>query len=439
MVGLCSGLEQYDMHRVLIVVLLFTFLSSCSRSDSVRPNHSFNMTMENGVAFAETSGGPKFPGEIFSYEKIVEIRGNPSDDRSFLVYPYPPTIDSDGFLYIADTRGHRIVVFSLEGEFIRTFGQAGEGPDDIIMPTTIRIYGDTLNVTSNWTTRGIRQRISKFTKSGAFLEVYIETLEEALYPHIYDVARDGRRIGVYWDSLEEDGTEYEYITASVIRGIDDTTAVVRSPAFEKGRRITLKTSTGTREGVTDYLFQARPQIWLSPPETVVVSAGFEGKLYHYSLDGILTRIIHLNMPPEPVTQADQDSLKARYNAMIEHLQQDELNPDASLQIRDLRNRRENLLFPEHKAFWTWTYLDDSGFSWLRKPVERPYSNTRNDHDIYQIISPEGQYLGDTEWPGVKDARVMKGYLLAIVVDQETHERVPTVFRINSVLPQMIYP
>lgn len=427
------------MHRVLSITFLFTLLCSCSKNDSVGHTHSFSTTVENGVTIAETAGGPRYQQELFRYEKIVEIRGDPSDDRSFLVYPYPPTIDPEGYLYFADARDHRIVVFSLDGVFIHAFGQAGDGPGDIILPTTIRIYGDTLIVTSNYTSRGIRQRISRFSRTGGFLDVYVESLEEALYSQVYDVARDGRRIGVAWETWEDSGTLFEHVTATVIRGSEDTTAVIRSPASEKGKRITLRTSTGTREGIADYLFQARPYIRFSPPETVVVSAGFEGKIYHYNLEGDLSRIIHLNITAEAVSQADHDSLIARYDSTIERLQQDKLNPDAGMQIRDQRNSRENLLFPEYKAFWTWIYVDDSGFSWLRKPAERLYSNTRNNHDIYRVISPEGEYLGDTHWPGMNAARVMQGFLLAIVVDQDTHERIPTVFRIVSNIPDIPYP
>jgi len=369
------------MRRGMILPVFLITICSCSKSDSAKLPHSFRTYTEQGVVVAETTGGPKYPQELFRYEKVVEIRGDLSDDRSLLVYPYPPTIDPQGNLYFADTEEHRVAVFSLDGEFIREFGQAGDGPGDIFMPTTIRIYGDTLIVTSNWTSIGMRQRITKFSKSGALLDVYIESLEEALHSQLYDVAGDGRRIGTDWETWEENGISFEQITATVIRGVNDTTAVIRSPATEKGITTTLRTSSGTREEVADYLFHARPYIRLTPPETVVVSAGFEGKIYRYDLDDNLIRIIHLNIPAEAVTQADQDSLIARYNTTIRHLQQDEHNPEAGRQIRDQRNSRDNLLFPEYKACWSWIYVDDSGYSWLRKPAERPFSNTRNDHDI----------------------------------------------------------
>jgi len=61
-----------------------------------------------------------------------------------------------------------------------------------------------------------------------------------------------------------------------------------------------------------------------------------------------------------------------------------------------------------------------------------------------VISPEGEYLGDTLWPvSLEPAgigpEIVDDFLLTIVVDEETEERVPTIYRITSIAEDLKFP
>lgn len=55
--------------------------------------------------------------------------------------------DSTGTLYVVDATNHRVVVLSLEGKFLRQIGGEGQGPDDLMHPTSVAVDdGETVAV-----------------------------------------------------------------------------------------------------------------------------------------------------------------------------------------------------------------------------------------------------------------------------------------------------
>ena len=51
------------------------------------------------------------------------------------------TIDDEGRLYVLDSLNHRIMVYSREGEYLRTIGRKGSGPGEFSMPGSVLITG----------------------------------------------------------------------------------------------------------------------------------------------------------------------------------------------------------------------------------------------------------------------------------------------------------
>ena len=59
-----------------------------------------------------------------------------------LVHPVDMTVDAAGNLYVVDEKGHRVLKYSLEGEFLRTFGEYGDAAGQLIAPFKIAALTD---------------------------------------------------------------------------------------------------------------------------------------------------------------------------------------------------------------------------------------------------------------------------------------------------------
>jgi len=58
--------------------------------------------------------------------------------------------------------------------------------------------------------------------------------------------------------------------------------------------------------------------------------------------------------------------------------------------------------------------------------------------VFRVISPEGEYLGDTKWP-IPDGSLSRGHFLTVRYDEETGEEFFEVYRIESNSRGFIYP
>jgi sugar lactone lactonase YvrE len=74
-------------------------------------------------------------------------------------------VDSEGNLYVADTMNNRIEIFDADGQFVSTFGKAGDGPGYFARPKGVAIDGDG----HIWVADGVQDRVQVFNKEGQLL------------------------------------------------------------------------------------------------------------------------------------------------------------------------------------------------------------------------------------------------------------------------------
>ncbi|HWR15675.1 MAG TPA: SMP-30/gluconolactonase/LRE family protein [Terriglobales bacterium] len=79
--------------------------------------------------------------------------------------PTGVAVDQDGNLFVADTWNNRIEVFDSEGNFIRTFGRAGDGPGYFARPKGVSIDADG----HVWVADAMQDRVQVFTPEGRLL------------------------------------------------------------------------------------------------------------------------------------------------------------------------------------------------------------------------------------------------------------------------------
>jgi sugar lactone lactonase YvrE len=79
--------------------------------------------------------------------------------------PSGMAVDRDGNLYVADTLNNRIEIFDGDGNFIRTFGKAGDGPGYFARPKGVAIDSDN----HIWVIDGMQDRVQVFNQEAQLL------------------------------------------------------------------------------------------------------------------------------------------------------------------------------------------------------------------------------------------------------------------------------
>lgn len=82
--------------------------------------------------------------------------------------PTAVAVDKDGNVYVSDTWNNRIEVFDADGNFIRTFGKAGDGPGFFARPKGIGIDSDG----HVWVADSVQDRVQIFNPDGHLLIYY---------------------------------------------------------------------------------------------------------------------------------------------------------------------------------------------------------------------------------------------------------------------------
>jgi DNA-binding beta-propeller fold protein YncE len=88
----------------------------------------------------------QYNAESFKFERWVGKSAAeklaPEDTDKALSSPTNLVVDADGLLYVVDTFMDQIVVFDADGEFVRTFGQIGQGAGKFMRPRGITLDSD---------------------------------------------------------------------------------------------------------------------------------------------------------------------------------------------------------------------------------------------------------------------------------------------------------
>ncbi len=375
--------------------------------------------MENGITVAANTGGPRFEGDLFSFELevtllqdsdepeslIYEERGFAWDDKGFFM-------DADGVFYVRDRGNGRVAAFDASGRYVKGIGRIGPGPGEFgnsfelitVADGVIEVYDP-----------GPR-RFTRYSADGM-----VQDMVSAPIPGFrirYD--REAERFTNITSAVHLGS---ELITSNVgFRTVDKNGETIASASTEAvPERYAYPWDTRTGIGWTAVPFAVQPFGAYAPDGSIVLVQSTEPVVWWYQPDGTVMRKITMDIPVGPIDQRDLD---AHFDELGRTLEEG----NAREKMR-LERMRQSVWAPEHRAYWSFVTIDDRGYVWLEVFELASERSEQGGGTLYHVLSPQGEFLGSTRSPAA--GKVMRGHLLGTVTESETGRVDYTVWRMTS--------
>jgi hypothetical protein len=160
----------------------------------------------------------------------------------------------------------------------------------------------------------------------------------------------------------------------------------------------------------------------------MITAGMDGELRWYDLEGELTRIYRLPLEAQRVTnRIKQGWLDELMETMREYMERSGAEPPS---VRDQ-------VFPEYIPLWNSARLDDAGFLWLFA-VHVPGVEEKPEGWSCHVLDPEGCWLGRMVLPGTS-LSIRFGHVVSTIRDPESGVEITTLYRLRPEPRGLDYP
>lgn len=283
----------------VLLVLCCLGASTCGRFGQPGDHH-FEIREESGIPTAVTSGGPRFEGELFTYEHVLTLRQDPDVPESLITRAMGFAGTVDGHYVVIDNRSSggtytvaRLVIFGPDGRFIRSIGQVGSGPGDF---QGMLLEGVREDVVAVYDIRS--RRLTRYRTDGELLDVFVAPpafprLARQLFrtPHDRYVALQIQDLNVkatcieFW-ILDAEGGEIAY---------HRTPEVINSIQVDMG---------GGFMGPYQCPYPPVAAVRYLPDRGIAVSAGSEPVIEIFDLEGHLARCIRIEDLELAITRDD---------------------------------------------------------------------------------------------------------------------------------------
>jgi hypothetical protein len=386
--------------------------TGCNKTPAAR--HAFRRYLQNGVAIAVNTGGPKYDGPIFDCEGAYVLREEPDRPESLLYNPNGVRMDADGRCYVMDVGNRRVAVFGPDGRFERAIGRRGEGPGEFDSPLLF-LSGLEDGVLNIWDPH--TRQVHRFRTDGIFLdrrhspisgqELYYRSREELFVA-----------IRIYGTFEQEELRWGQEFIARNAEG--DTVGRAVTPLVLVKYFVPWEGMTRNNGGLEYLPLIREPSMTYGGEKGMASTVGTELVVEVHAFDGTLRRRILIDDLLEgSVTAQDKADYRADFDRRYSGLDTGEER------YRELQ--RVRMVFPERRTLWSDIQVDDRGYFWL-EIFEEPYERERRGGGIlFDVLNTEGEYLGRTTLPVAGE--IDRGHLIGAVTDTVTGAETWTVWRL----------
>jgi len=287
---------------------------------------------------------------------------------------------SDGCLFIADSRENKVFKFDKQGNFIKTFGQKGQGPGDLTAPMRLSSLDGKYLVVGEY---ALANRISLFDLDGKFNRIL--TTRRSVYRPV--ALRDGK-VAYLSFAFRGDGASEKKIESVVIRSIDgpnETTVAERT--FGTGMiMVGPQSSMSFGPETTGSIFLAATK-----EGNLVAGSSLETHLEVYSPDGVKLSTIDLGLEPVPVTK---EIIKQYKDHQIGELKRDSRYAQGPMResLKKMEDASFDHLFADRLPLYREVLVDAEGNILVFRKTE-----CLGDCPVLvRVYSPEGRFVCETE-------------------------------------------
>jgi hypothetical protein len=132
-----TGTKERDMRMpnrntaVLACVFLMYALQACTQPES---GWQGEITERDGVTLVHNPKEPVHTGPVLELEEDLSIRGSETEEGQMFQDIRTLDVDTQGNIYVLDEGAADVKVFSMSGEYVRTIGRQGQGPEEFAFP-----------------------------------------------------------------------------------------------------------------------------------------------------------------------------------------------------------------------------------------------------------------------------------------------------------------
>jgi hypothetical protein len=295
-------------------------------------------------------------------------------------------VDPDGRIYVIDQQAQDIRVFSPEGEYVTSMGQAGSGPGELSQAAgPVFVWGDTVIVPD-----AMQQRITLYTAAG-----------EAAGTRPLPMTGG---IPVKWmEAPNHDLVQQAMVMAFPGQeNVEPKNLLVRrSPTGEVldtlyqmpiGRSVSFSGNTPSIK-----MFESEPMWTLGPEGQLYTGVNSEYSLRVHGSDGEIVRIVRKPFERRPISDGDQ----AEFRRIVEELWQDQGMPPQAMEVMS-----QALSFAEFYPAYANILGGPDGSLWVQRiqtPEEiREQGGNFDIQDLgsstWEVFNGQGQLLGTLEMP-----------------------------------------
>jgi len=413
--------------RLTTAGILIAAMSAIACGDAEPAStHQFEVETVGGVEIATNRGGPRFTEPLFTLEEELTLVQDIGNEESLLYQPSDFARGGDGNYYVADSGNSRIAVFDVDGQFLYGFGRSGQGPGEfssgqfsnrLLLQAPFDVEIQVFDPEA--------QRTQRFAFDGTLIEavaVHTEGRAESLVREPDGTLVFTRQESERGDDLISDAT----IIGVIPPGADSPVAEVATATMPTFSMVMIESEEFSVMVTVQVPFGGVPLAFRRGEELVLVN-GDVGQVEWRAADGTLRRRSLIERTPLPVTEAMRQIFAENFRAARARDEEEGRNYLA---------RAPEPWHPEVSGWWSRGTFDDAGYLWLQDAAQASASG-EGDDTRYEILSPEGEYLGHVMLPFTA-FRVQDGTILARDTDPATDEVRLRVFRLRPSAPGFAY-
>jgi hypothetical protein len=319
--------------------------------------------------------------------KAMENFGENNDWEGLFYDPYKEMIIApDGSIFVANDRQHNISKFDKQGNFLKTFGQKGEGPGDVYHPGDLTILDNKYLVVGDY---GLRRRITIWNLDGKCIKV----VRTKKYPFHTTAVRNNKLAYLTYSQHAEKWNGYQKKHLVMIKDIDSGMEKILQEItlLDRSSIIVGKSTSFSIGNFFGDVYLAK-----TIDGNLAVGISNQPRINIYSPAGEKILSFNLKIRPIPVDEKYIKKFKDNYVAKLKSKDEKTMNRTEKywhdIYMKTSKTLDFSTIFDKHLPLYKEILVDSEG-----NFLVFLYSDcVKNCKTYFQVYSKQGEFICETE-------------------------------------------